>query len=143
MFAVDWFWTINLMLDLIGYNLELCSWVCLIWLPFGIPIIARSSGAPFHLAAILFVLSVLVGLTFCWFSKGIYKRRRGRMLVLASLFLAFWGWAPLSGVFSPLAGSKLVGLIGASPPGAILYAGAGVTLLIGLAQRKALEVGGK
>ncbi len=139
MVRVDWHWTTNLILDLIGYNIQMFSWACFIWLPIAISFKIAEFGA--HLIAIVILLLVLFGFTCSWFSLGIYKRRRGRMLMLAFLCVGLNGWLPLSTVFTSLRSSKVAASIMPSPPFAVLYVIAGVTLLIGLARRKVLEVG--
>lgn len=141
MITINWQWTINLMLDLIGYNLEMFSWACFIWLPIAIAFKAAEFGV--HLIAIVIMVLVIIGYTCWWLSHGIYQRRRGRMLAVAFLCLALCGWIPLSTVFTSLSSQKVVASVNPSPPNAVLYAVAGVTLLVGLARRKALAVGGR
>jgi hypothetical protein len=139
MIKADWRWTTNLMLDLIGYNLQMFSWACFIWLPIAIALKAAEFGG--HLIAVVIMILIITGFACWWFSLGIYERKRGRMLVLAFFCLVIWGWIPLSTAFTSLGSSKAVASINPSPPSAVLYAIAGVTLLVGLARRKTLEEG--
>jgi len=80
MLTAHWLSILNLILDLMGYLLDLAFWVLVTWYAIGAVFLARFLGGPIYMTPGLVAVSVLMGLGCGWLSRGIYNRKIGRMM---------------------------------------------------------------
>lgn len=135
--TADWRIAINLILDLAAYYLELLSWVCFIWLPLATAFMMHQFDV--YLRVLAMLVLVMLGSLATWMSEGIYERRRGRMLMLALISFAFYGWVPNTYILKRFVSFSFLRWSGPSPLNFILCGVAWSALVIGLAKGESLE----
>lgn len=134
MSTVPWIWTTNLILDLIGYFLEVLSWFSLTWVILGAAIAIPLLKQPLYIIPIVVICAFVTGLILRWFAKGVYKRKTGRMLFTAILCLLVTITLTLTIILMTLPIAQVISLMGQL----VLYAASSVALFIGLAKHKVL-----
>lgn len=124
----------NLLLDVVGFGVRLVAWSFFIWAPIYMPFVFFKLGAPWYSIPVEILICLCFGLVCRWFSDGIYKRRVGRMLVLACSCLLISGLSLIGLLFFPSGVTQKI----AGVQQIILLASLASVLFVGVARRKTL-----